>query len=371
MAQTIIGVNDPATNQAWSKKCFVEALKETLMDRLVGKDDNNAITVRDELKSGGDRITIVLRKQLTGKGVMGDAVAENQAEALSFNYDKLYIDQLRHVVNLTGLMSQQRVPWAKRNEANSGLRDWWSDRFDVSMLNQAAGNTAQTDLEYTGLNACIAPTSTRQFYGGTQTAESGLTDATSRFTLQLIDKCVLRARTASPAMRPIKIGGKDYYVMVLHPNQAYDLRTNMSEGQWVKLQLAAMQGGKINDNPLITGALGQYGPVLLYEDARVPWGDNTQANNIFHTDLGAPANGTTNVGRAVFLGAQALGMAFGRDGNWPEKLRWVEVLKDGENQLNIFAGMIFGLKKMAFATTIGGTSTDYATIVCSTYSPGA
>lgn len=365
MAQTIIGVNDPQTNQAWSKKCFVEALKETLMDRFVGSGDNNAICVRDELKAGGDRITIPLRMQLTGKGVMGDAVAENQAEALSFYTDKLYIDQLRHVVNVTGLASQQRVAYSKRAEANSGLRDWWSNRLDVSFLNQACGNTAQTDLEYTGLNTPLAPSSTRAFYGGSATQESDLTDSSGKFTLQLIDKCVLRARTASPAIRPIRIGGKDYYIMVLHPNQAYDLRTNMSEGQWVKLQLAAMQGGKINDNPLITGALGQYGPVLLFEDARVPWGDNTQANASYHTDLGAAANGTTDVARGVFMGAQALGMAFGRDGGWPEKLRWVEVLKDGENQLNIFAGMILGVKKMVF------NSVDYGTITVSTYSPGA
>jgi len=368
LAQTIIGVNDPQTNQAWSKKCFVESLKETLMDRFVGSGDNNAITVRDELKSGGDRITISLRKQLSGKGVMGDAVAENQAEALSWHTDKLYIDQLRHVVNVTGLMSQQRVPYSKRNEANSGLRDWWSARFDTSFLNQAAGNTAQTELEYTGLNPCIAPTTGRWLFGGTATAESGLTSVTEKFTLQHIDKCVLRARVPSPGhppIRAIRIGGKDYYIMVLHPNQAFDLRTNMSEGQWVKLQLAAMQGGKINDNPLITGALGQYGPVLLYEAARVPFGDNTQANAADKTDLGAPAAGTTNVARAVFMGAQALGMAFGRDGGWPEKLRWVEVLKDGENQLNIFAGMIFGVKKMVF------NSVDYSTIVVSTYSPGS
>lgn len=365
MAQTIIGVNDPKTVHAWAKKCIVETLHETFINRIVGSttdDDTMPIHVRDELRQAGDLVTITLRRQLSGKGVLGDAVAKNQAEALSFNTDQLRINQLRHVVNVTGLMSQQRVPWAKRNEANSGLRDWWSGRYDTSFFNQVGGNTAQTDIEYTGLNAVTAPSTNRWFFGGTGTQESDLVSSDYRFTLQLIDKCVKRARTTRPAIRPIKIGGKDYYVMVLHPNQAYQLRSNMSEGQWVKLQLAAMQGGRVDDNPLITGALACYNNTLLFENSRVPFGDNTQLNAEDHTDLGAPANGTTNVARAIFMGAQACGMAWGRDGS-PERLRWVEELDDGENQLNIYAGSIFGLKKMVFANE------DFGSIVCSTYSP--
>lgn len=368
MAQTIIGVNDAKTNHAWAKKSIVEALQATLLNRLTSSsvdDPSMPVHIRDELKAGGDRITIHLRRQLTGKGVMGDAEAGSQAEALSFLTDKLYIDQLRHSVNVTGLASQQRVPWAKRNEASSGLADWWAGRWDTWLMNQAAGNTAQIDLEYTGLNAVTAPTTNRRVFGGTATAASGLVSSDFRMTLSLIDKCVLKAKTARPKIRPIKIGGKEYFVLLIHPNQAFDLRTNMSEGDWAKLQLAAMQGGRVNDNPLITGANACYASTLIIESERVPFGDNQQETSNaleYHTDLGAPANGVTNVARGIFMGAQAIGMAFGRDGG-PERLRWVEELKDGENQLQIYAGAIAGLKKMVFG------SEDFATITVDTYSP--
>lgn len=365
MAQTIIGVNDPLTNRAWSKKLWVEALKETFIDRIVGSDDDMPIVIKDELKGAGDRITYGLRMQFTSAGVLGDATAEHSAEALQTYSDTLYIDQLRFVGNCTGLMSQQRVPWSKRNEVNSALRDRWSQAFDVAWINQLAGNAAQTDIRYTGLNAVSAPSSSRHIFGGNATSEAQLTGSEHKFTLELIDKCVYRARTSTPAIRPIKIGGKGYYVIVLHPAQALDLRTSLSEGQWVKLQLAAMTGGMVKDNPIITGALACYNNALIFEDARMPWGDNTQGNQAYGTDLGPPAQGTTNVARAVFMGAQAGCLAFGRDGSWPEKIRWVEELKDGENRLNIYAGAIWGLKKAVF------NGIDHGTIVVSTYSPGA
>lgn len=364
MAQTIIGVNDDQATRAWAKKLIIEAMKETMADKFVGKDENSIVQVRDELKGGGQNITIGLRRRLTGKGVKGDAEAKNQSEGLNVRSDAMWIDQLRHVVNITGLMSQQRVTWSMRAEANSALKDWWSDRIDVSILNQLAGNSAQTDVEYTGLQAALAPSTTRQIFAADAAAVATLTTEDYRFTLDLVDRCVLKARTASPAIRPVMVGGMRVYVMILHPNQAYQLRTNMAEGQWAQIQQAALKGGMITKNPLFTGALGMWNNVLLFEDARVPFGDSDQANAEYHTDLGAPAAGTTSVARAIFCGAQAAGFGIGRVENYPERMRWVEVLDDGENQLNIFAGMIFGVKKLKF------DGVDFGTIVVHTYSPG-
>ncbi len=116
-----------------------------------------------------------------------------------------------------------------------------------------------------------------------------------------------------------------------------------------------------------------YENVVIHQDTRVPWGDTTQ-NVVFDsilkttgpapTALGTPATGTTSVGRAIFVGAQAAAFACGPEEGpegQPLKLRWVEELLDGNNQLRITSGMIYGIKKTRF------NSSDYATIVCSTW----
>jgi hypothetical protein len=58
---------------------------------------------------------------------------------------------------------------------------------------------------------------------------------------------------------------------------------------------------------------------------------------------------------AAFCGAQAVGMAFGRDSG-PERFNWVEDYFDYENQFGVAAGCIAGMKKLVF------NSSDFAVL---------
>jgi N4-gp56 family major capsid protein len=251
-------------------------------------------------------------------------------------------------------MSQQRVPFSVRDEALSGLRDWWSDRIDYSGFNQLCGYLGQPDSRWTGLQATIAPDANHYM-----NAQGGVNDTTlgsgNVFTLSMIDYAVERAQTfnlrdgTGCPIRPIDVNGKSFFCVWLHPYQVTSLRTNTSSGQWLDIQKAAMTGGLVDDNPIFDGSLGVYNNVILHSDARVTPGYNPSGN--------VPI---TTVRRAVFCGAQAAMMAFGRD-NGPNKFSWVEELFDYENQLGVSAGLIFGLKKTTF------NSQDFATIVLSSY----
>jgi N4-gp56 family major capsid protein len=179
------------------------------------------------------------------------------------------------------------------------------------------------------------------------------------FTLSLVDQCVAKAKTLTPAIRPVRLKNGEYYVMFLHPFQVQALRKSTTAGDWKDIQLAAMQGGQIEDNPIFTGALGMFNGVILHEDARVPYGDNAQ--NLLHTDLGAPAAGTTSVGRAIFCGAQSAVIAFGRNYNWPTKYKWVTQADDYEDQVGVAVGSVWGATKSVF------NAADFATIVVSTW----
>lgn len=334
----------------WSRTLLVEVLKQAIIGKFIGKTPYSMIQVKDDTeKNPGDQITVGLRMQLAGAGVIGDATLETNEEALTFHSDALIINQLRHAVRSGGMMSEQRVPFSVRNEAKSGLVDWWAGRIDEWALNQLAGYTPQTDTRYTGLQAVVAPDANHQVWPSTITDDQSLTSS-HPFSLSLIDKAVERAKTLTPAIRPIRLQGGDYYVAIIHPYQTTQLRTSTTTGQWLDIQKAAMTGGEINKNPIFTGALGMYNRTIIHEDSRIPNGVNSST--------GAA---DTDTRRAIFAGTQAGLMAFGRDYGSPDKFKWVEELFDYENQLGVAAGLVAGLKKTRF------NSADFATIVMSSY----
>ncbi len=347
MATTNYGPNNALAVKLWSKRLFREALKATFFSKFMGEEDTNVLQIKTETQKGpGDRITIGLRMQLTAAGVQGDGTLEGNEEALTTYSDNVIIDQLRNAVRSAGKMSDQRITFSVREEAYSGLRDWYAGRLDQAWFNQLCGNTAQTDTRYTGNQATTAPSTGHIIIQG-QATEATLTSSDT-FNLNLIDKAVVIAQTSTPMIRPLMMNGQPYYVAFLHPYQVYSLRTNTATGQWLDIQKAAMTGGDVEDNPIFTGALGVYNNVILHQDFRIPNAVSAGAS-------------ITNTSRAVLAGAQASVMAFGQD-NSDQQMAWVEQLFDYGNQLGVSAGMIFGMKKTVF------NSLDFGTVVMSTWS---
>lgn len=357
MATTQFGVNHPLAVKLFSKKLFHEALKDCYISQFTGKSSDSIFHLNPELKEVGDKLTYGLRVQMSGDGVQGDATLEGNEEALSFYDDSILINQLRHATRSSGKMSEQRVPYSMREEARMGLSDWFADRLDVSMFNQIAGNTGQSDTKFTGNNSTVATDSTHWILATASTGEGSLS-ASSVFSLTMLDKAVVQAKTISPKMRPVRVGGEKKYVCWIHPYQHYQLRTNTNTAQYMDIQKAALTGGKISNNPIYTGALAEYNGVILHESTRVPWG--IEADNTAHPKT---AIGVQYVARAIVCGAQAGVICTGRQTKAGMDATWREEMFDYGNQLGVGAGMIFGIKKSVF------NSKDFSTIVLSSYSP--
>jgi len=351
MALTNYGVNAPEAVKLWSDVLSREALKATWFNKFIGKDSDSLIQEKTDFKkSAGDRLTMILRMQLIGDGVLGDGTLEGNEEKLSTYTDNLLIDQLRHAVRSGGKMSDQRIPFSVRDEAKDGLRDWIAGRLDTAFFNQLCGFTAQTDLRYTGNNAVLAPT---VVYRPNGRANDQSLVAGDEFTLASIDRAVAAAKQATPVMRPLKINGADHYVMFLHVDQVAQLRTNTATGQWLDIQKAATTGDGSKNNPIFTGALGMYNGVILHESVRITNGVNSATGAV-----------VPNARRAVLAGAQALVMGFGRGNSTSQSSwDWVEKLFDYENQLGVAAGAIYGMK----ATRYNGA--DFSKIGIHTYTP--
>jgi N4-gp56 family major capsid protein len=349
MAVTAYGVNDALAVKLWSKELAVEALKKTYFKDFIGSSPSSLIQLKSETSKGpGDKITFGLRMQASGDGVIGDGVLEGNEESLTTYSDAVYVDQLRHAHVTGGRISEQRVPFDLRQECKDSLSDWWANRLDTAFANQICGNTGQADTRYSGNQATVAPSATRIVYPSSARVTEATINSSDIFTLNCIDKAVEAARVASPMIRPLKINGRDYYVAFLHDYQVTDLRISTSTGQWLDIQKSAMTGGQVSDNPILTGALGEYNGTLLYRWNRIPVAPTSTAA------------GAGNVRRAVLCGAQAMMLAFGQD-NSESKFTWVEKLFDYDNRFGVAAGTIFGMKKTVF------NSLDFGTILMPTY----
>jgi len=343
LATTEYGVNHALAVKRWAPDLMKVALKKTSFGQFMGRGSNALCQVKTELNKGaGDRIRFGIRYQLAGDGVEGDDTLEGKEEALVTYADNVFINQLRHAVRSEGKMSEQRVPFSVREEARDGLSDWFADKFDTAFFNQLAGMSGITDGRLTGHNTPTAPDTAHWYYSSAVNSTEATLDSSDTITLTDIDNLVEAAETLTVPIRPIDIGrGDKKYVMFLHPYQVTDLRTNTDTGQWLDIQKSAMSGGQISKNPIFTGALGEYNGVVLHRNTRVP-------TNVASTR------------RAIFCGAQAGAMAFGRDSQ-PQTFSWVEELFDFKNQLGVSGGTQWGLKKCTF------NSSDHSVLVMSTY----
>lgn len=343
--QTNFAVNDPLAVKLWAKKLMVEAIQQTWFRKFISDDGNNIIQQLDDAEKGaGDTINYGLRMQLIGPGVQGDGVLEGQEEALTTYADKVLIDQLRHAVNVGGRMTQQRVPFELREEGRLGLQDWWANRMDTAFFNHLCGNTMQVNTAYTGNNSTLAPTNLILPSG---VANEGALASTNTFNINLLDYGVELAYTKAPLIRPIKVEGEEKYVAFLHPFQVTDLRVNTATGQWLDIEKAAATGGEVSDNPIYTGALGEYNGVILHKAYRV-------------TPAVYGGAYVADTARCVLAGAQSGALAFGR-GDSKETFTWIEEMFDYGNMLGIAAGSIFGIKKAVY------NSNDFGVMVISTY----
>lgn len=352
MSVTSYGVNDSLANKLFAKKLSVEALKETYFGKFMSDSSDSMIHVKNEpSQNAGDKVTFGLRTQLSGDGVTENQTLQGNEESLSTYSDALLINELAHAVRVRNknTIDAQRVPFNLRNEAKGGLKDWFANRFDTAMFNHLCGYSLQTDMRYAGNNTITAPSANR-IYRTTGTDDVTVNgDATKKMNLGVIDALVERAGVASPLIRPIKINGENKFLMFLHDYQVTDMRTSTDAGQWLDIQKAALAGGAGGKSPIYTGALGEYNGVVLHKSNRV-------TNGI--SNAGAVQTSTR---RAVFCGAQAGALAFGKEFAEGVNYKWVEELFDYERELGVSAQTVWGLKKTVF------NSEDFGTIVATTY----
>jgi N4-gp56 family major capsid protein len=304
--------------QLWRKQLFADVRDQLFVTRFIGEDAQSMIQELTDLKvERGNKINFGLGMKLSGAGITGDNTLEGFAEAMTDYQTSVSIDQLRHMVQLTGEMDEKQNAYDMRVSAKNRLADWWAERIDQECLDKLCGKASSTFS-----NTPVAAAATRSVFAGGVAAVGSVT-STMKMDTKVLDKAKQTAKLASPKIRPLRIKGKEYYVVIMHPYDATNLR---QDPVWNQAQREANIRGE--DNPIFSGALGVYNGLIIHEH-----------EYIYRTNDGS---GSAYVARNILCGQQAGVLA------WGKTVKWVEKSFDMGNSWGISCGAIFGVQKPVF-----------------------
>jgi N4-gp56 family major capsid protein len=328
--------------QQWEDKFFSEYLHDGGFKPLMGTGENAVIQVKEDLtKKEGDSITIALVNRLNNAAVTGTSTLEGFEEDLVSRSMRIYVDKRRNAVRVPE-MSEQKSAISLRNAARPTLLDWaMEDTRDliISALGSinGVGFSLSTEAQR---DAWLVDNADRVVFGAAAagltdfSADAALLDTTADlFTNIALDAMILKAKTCSPKIRPMRDpgNGKRYYVAFANPYAFKNLRDSI-DTEVLATTVVQMEASK-----LFEGGDIMWNGVIVKETDNIP----------IYTNLGASA--TTEVTPVYLCGAQALAVAYAK--------RWktiTEVFDYGDKH-GVAVDSIYGVRKVLFGSGSGDT----------------
>ena len=364
---------------AWSRDFWRVARNMSFVNQFAGSGSNAMIQRITELTRSdkGTRAVLTLLADMTGDGVTGDNTLEGNEEALR-SYDiTIELDQLRFANRIAGRLADQKSVVNFRETSRDALAYAMADRMDQLAFLTLAGvaythktngalrpTSATTGLELVDLEFASdvsAPTGDRHLRTDGDALVAGDTTALVATDVikyrHIVD---LKAFAKDNYIRGIRgAGNEEIFHMFVTPKQMADLK--LDSDFLANVRNAGIRGP---NNQLFAGTSSlMVDGVMIHEFRHVfntsgaTTGTSSEAGDAGYK-WGADAD--VEGARALFCGAQALGMA---DIGLPEI---VEDTFDYENQAGISIGKIFGLRKPKFNSDISGSVQDFGVIALDT-----
>jgi len=327
--KTQLLTNDPLTRKRWARDLYKILPQAIEFNELIGSDKTAVVQQSLDLGKGeGDQMTFGIRLPLTGEGVVGDDTLEGNEEKMSFRNFKAGIEELNHAVDTGGKMEEQRIPYDLMMEAKDGLQEWWGNKLSDYMFAVLCGDTS---FKINGKTFADAPTaaSTNRVLRVNDVADDASMTSADVIDLGFLDRMKQKAElpvgTAKYRIRPIMIGGKKYYRIILH-NYCFDqLRTNMNAGQLGDILRNAQ---KLN----IANVEYEYNGLLISKSERVR--KSLTGTNIYNN---------------LLLGSQAAVCGWGGAGDSKSTaMVFKPYTRDAERYVMVRGGGILGIKKVIF-----------------------
>lgn len=371
------GTHTALVPQKWSKRDFKFAFGKNPLLPYIGTGEDSIIQVnKDFTKEQGDKITFALRALLTGDGQGDDGSYSGNSEAMSFYDMSVQLHERGHSVALSGNMTEQAAYSKLRPKGQKALREWSGLVDAADIISALSGMVTKNHIAgcRTGANAVDvssvqlatvnqtaltkSATALRWFGGGqnsTGTVRRVATDAlinsatNHMFGTDVIEyvhrmavKEVDSSGNAVNPLRPVMIDGMSYYLMLIDQYQKKQLQ---NDTKWKNATLNALPRSA-KENWIFSGADGVWDGVVIRTVDKLH--RRTGANGItapeyFDSTSDACYNGIT-VARALFLGAQAACLAWGKMPVW--KTGYSDTPHD--TKYVVHTDKICGIKKSIF-----------------------
>lgn len=314
MTATDFGALTTAQKKVWAGKLWLQFRDDSFWQSngFIGTNMNTPIHRVDELTKTSKGLECVMQivNDLESDGVVGDNDLTGNEEQMVNDAQTIKIDLLANAVKSKGQMSEQATVIRFREQAKDKLAFWLPDKIDELMFLTAAGReySLKTDLstrsssqlpQLAFASDVEAASTNRIKYAGSATSEATLT-ATDKMSWTVCVAAKTYARRQG--VRPIRQGGKEYYAMVMSPEQRRDLLLDSTYQTIVGR--AAERGIK---NPLFNNSLAVVDGLILYEHRKVinttgltsgvdKWGSASTVEGAQATLFGAGGMGFTNLG---------------------------------------------------------------------------
>lgn len=417
MGQTNVASGSPQSALVYGAALFAQVQKKTGTFRnMVGPKPTGAevdaklskqqsdpgmpiVEINDLTKTAGDSARLDCIDVVTAKPIMGDKNAEGKGSGMSFSNSDIMIDQWTFPVNAGGRMSQQRTAHDLRKLARAqavGLASRYFEQRTLVHLAGARGSangtdwvvplTSDADFEDIMINPVKAPTYNRHFtvdgdlivQGGANIANLGDTD---ELTLAHIDQLRNVIDNLDLSLQPVKIADdpaaddEPMWVLLLPPNVYSQLLDTSSSGIRAFQQNAINRASFGSKHPLFRGEVGMWNGILVKKMSRVirfNGGDTakhiTSANaaTATETDVTVPTVAGFSLERGLLLGAQALGIAYGKDAKSGTHYSWAEKMHNFEREPEFAVFGVEGSAKVRFNVPDGNggkTPTDHGVMV--------
>ena len=357
MADTMSDINDPRACEHYSARMFEDSIAASYFgSNLMGRGDQSQTPVQlltERTRENEGEISCYLDAPLQGQGAYGDDKLEEH-ESLDEHRDKICIGEVRCVYKDSRITSLQQV-------RTFLMKKYRRLCVQLSMLalSGRSGAVNADVLDDDVLRVCknnrvfTEPDSDHIFYGyGNDDKSVATLDESDTLTLAKIKELRTYAAVMGNdgggegvvSLRPLRVNGGEYYVLLLHPDSVADLREDLrknfrkstNKDPWQSIEEEARKAAEAvgSKSPIFKKALGMIDNILLHEHPSVP----------LFNDGGSTGNVPWS--RAFLLGRQALIWGFG--GAQPGQFDWREGTSDLGNQTWIAAYTRLGVKRATF-----------------------
>lgn len=365
--------------------------------KLKGQSDADMpiVKITDLSKEAGDTVTMDLFNTINGKPVMGDKKVAGKMMGLSSSTMEMRIDQYRGGVDSGGKMTQKRTVHNLRGVAMAALTGWATRLEDqVCLVHLAGARGSQngtdwvvplsTDDDFTSImvNTVKAPTYNRHFYAGDATGLANL-DTGDVLDLPTIDRISAIMNESDVPLQPIKVKSdkaswnNPTWLLLVTSRQWHYLQTRTGEKSWrTAVEKAFKRYDSSGRHPLFSPEDAIMWANILVKKInrmaiRFAAGDSVTVATSADAYTETTATCAVDTDRAILLGAQALGKAYGRHGTSDYHYSWNEELTDHKNAVEVTVAAMGGCAKTRFRIKSGTVEkdTDYGVAVIDSYAP--